>query len=178
MKKKSSAIFLFLILTISYTGSYSWFFLQKQFLKREAKRIIERTIGEDQFIKLSFTKKKIRNMLTWENEHEFEFQGNMYDVVKTNTYADSVVYICWLDKKETKLNSKLVYLLNSKLISNSTSTKNQIQVFSIFKILYFDQKFENQNFDLVIKNKYQQFKQKIISYIFLEKPLPPPRFQA
>lgn len=56
---------------------------------------------------LKFSKRDIQEKLRWEKDHEFEYQGKMYDIVETYKEQDSIAYWCWLDREETALNKKL-----------------------------------------------------------------------
>lgn len=42
----------------------------------------------------------------WKKPHEFEYRGNMYDVVDKTELKDRFVYLCYHDKKETKIDQK------------------------------------------------------------------------
>ena len=61
--------------------------------------------------------------LRWVHSKEFEFLGEMYDVVYKKTSKDSIHYWCWWDHQETTLNKELNTLLNrTRNQSNSHKT--------------------------------------------------------
>lgn len=43
----------------------------------------------------------------WHEEREFEYRGQMYDVIKKETHGDEIWYYCHWDKAETKLLNNL-----------------------------------------------------------------------
>ena len=53
--------------------------------------------------KLKFTKYEFTRRLNWKDENEFEFEGKMYDIVKTEMNNDEVIVYCIWDKRENEL---------------------------------------------------------------------------
>lgn len=43
------------------------------------------------------------DLFAWENDNEFEYAGNMYDVIEKNITGNIMVLHCLADKKETEL---------------------------------------------------------------------------
>ncbi|WP_157807305.1 hypothetical protein [Hymenobacter chitinivorans] len=41
--------------------------------------------------------------LQWQDEHEFRWRGQLYDVVRQHAAPDSITYLCWHDQGEEKL---------------------------------------------------------------------------
>ncbi|MFZ2055368.1 MAG: hypothetical protein WAU81_14365 [Candidatus Aminicenantales bacterium] len=76
-------------------------------VKKEVKKYIVQGIENDNLVVLRFSKEETETLLQWENSREFEYNGQMYDVVQTWTVGDTVYYRCWWDREETKLNRRL-----------------------------------------------------------------------
>lgn len=86
---------------------------------------------------LKFTEAEKENELDWEHSKEFEYHGEMYDVVEFETKGDTTYYWCWADKKETRLNTRLEELIAQTLGNNPRNQENGRRVHSFFKSLYF-----------------------------------------
>ncbi len=59
--------------------------------------------GKERLVRLGFTRSGINRKVRWEHPREFEFEGQMYDVIAIDTLGDSLFVQCWLDLEETRL---------------------------------------------------------------------------
>jgi hypothetical protein len=121
---------LFSILLISsligpYLGISLYLKHEKRMLKREIKHRIIEGIDRSELVELSFTPEE-KKQLRWEHSKEFEYNGEMYDVVESKSENGKITYWCWWDNEETKLNRRLNNLLARALHDTepSNSTKN------------------------------------------------------
>ena len=46
--------------------------------------------------------------LKWEQPWEFEYKGEMHDIVSQELMVDTIIYHCIIDKKETSINKEIV----------------------------------------------------------------------
>jgi hypothetical protein len=60
---------------------------------------------------LAFSEEEMASELKWKHSREFEYKGEMYDIVYIEASADSTVFHCWWDHEETVLNQQLKSLL-------------------------------------------------------------------
>lgn len=90
----------------------------------------------EELVLLKFSKKDEQTKLKWEHAKEFEFEGNMYDIVRKTKIADSTYYYCWLDKKETILNIKLAALTLEALGKDPNNREKQDALSYFFKTLF------------------------------------------
>jgi hypothetical protein len=104
-----------LVLLDPCVGSFPWLHFKRAMLKKEVAKHITRGIESDQLVVLRFPKEEIETLLRGEHSREFEYKGQMYDVVQTWTVGDTVYYRCWLDREETKLNNRLKELAERAL---------------------------------------------------------------
>lgn len=51
--------------------------------------------------------------LRWEGQHEFEFRGTMYDLIRKERTGDTLRLLCWPDHLETGLGKQLDQLLSN-----------------------------------------------------------------
>ena len=111
--------------------------------------------------------------MDWEHSKEFEFKGEMYDVVFTEYIEDKVIYYCWWDNKETKLNKQLAQNLEEILGGKSDRNTNKISYFKLLKSLYLEQEIENHaEFTLQIEHHFnQEFN---LCQTFFQPSTPPP----
>ena len=56
----------------------------------------------DEFTRFVFSSKETRH-IEWEEENEFRYKGEMYDVVEMEKKGDQVIIVCIADKKEKAL---------------------------------------------------------------------------
>ena len=83
------------------------------------KRKLKEGISENELVKLTFSKKEIPTLLKWENDKEFEYNGQMYDVVEVADIGDSLQYTCWWDKAETATKKNKHILLQAGIDSSN-----------------------------------------------------------
>ncbi len=76
-------------------------------MRRQVEKNLLNGVQSDQLVLLTFTKAECREKLRWEHSGEFEFNGQMFDIVKTEVQGDTLRYWCWWDRKETALNRQL-----------------------------------------------------------------------
>lgn len=98
-------------------------------MKKEVKHKIIAGVDKEDLVLLAFTKEEAEQQLNWEHSKEFEFKGNMYDIVEQSATSDSVYYWCWWDKEETVLMQKLYALMGQKLDKDPVHHQHKIQFY-------------------------------------------------
>jgi len=91
---------------------------------------------EDQIV-WTFSLEDARTKLFWEHSREFEYKGEMYDVIRTETRGDSVSYWCYWDRKETKLKKQLNVLVMKLMGPGPQSRSQGTQISDFFRSLFF-----------------------------------------
>jgi len=94
-------------------------------------------LKDEELVKLKFSKAEISKNLRWKHSKEFEFNGQMYDIVNTKISSDSVEYVCWWDSEESKLNQKLMALVVNKLPDLPENRELSFQLTNFYKTFYF-----------------------------------------
>ena len=114
------------------------FFLQhqKHVVKKEIKRQIIAGIDKKELVHLKFSGSELHAELYWEHEKEFEYAGEMYDVVKQKTIGDTIHFWCWPDHQETGLNQMLRKLVNDNFENNPVNKESQEKINNFLKSLY------------------------------------------
>lgn len=86
---------------------FAWIHFEKVIVKNEVRRHIVSGIDEKGLVLLEFSKMETESLLRWEHSREFEYNGQMYDIVESWVQGDTVYYRCLWDRAETKLNCRL-----------------------------------------------------------------------
>lgn len=116
--------------------------IQKASIKREIKWKMIAGMDQDELVLLKFSKEEINTKLRWEHSKEFEYNGQMYDVVSKEIKGDSIYYRCWWDHDETALNKKLQILVADSFDSNNENRNNQKQLYNYFQSFFCSDLFE------------------------------------
>lgn len=122
--------------------------IQKQVTKREVKWKLINSVHEDELVLLKFSNSEIYTKLNWEHSREFEYNNEMYDIVKTTTTHDSTFYWCWWDNEETLLNKKLDTLYAFAIGIDEKQKKNKSNVLVFLKTIIF----QENNYSIIDKN--------------------------
>lgn len=115
MVRKLTGIWFIMLLVLPFTAYFFWVKAETKSVRKQTKRAIIAGLSKDQLVYLKFSRKESKTILNWKHDHEFEFQGKMFDVVESGFTADSVFYWCWPDKQETHLNNQLKNLADIAL---------------------------------------------------------------
>lgn len=138
MFRKFAAIFILFCLVVPFAGSYGWLQYEKRKTRKAIKRQMIAGIDKAELVLLKFTTEQEKTALRWEHSKEFEYEGQMYDVVSTTIVGDTTHYYCWWDHKETKLNKELSVLVTKAMGSNPEQQDKQQQLEHFIKTLYFE----------------------------------------
>ncbi|MGA0555549.1 hypothetical protein ACO2Q8_02790 [Larkinella sp. VNQ87] len=105
--RTSLLILLLFTLGLPFWGTYSLLHVQKFRVKQQVAERLAAGENESRLVLLKLAVSEVKTQLRWEHEREFEYRGQMYDVVETILTGDSVLYRCWWDQEETRLNHHL-----------------------------------------------------------------------
>ncbi|MBK6994147.1 MAG: hypothetical protein IPH31_04210 [Lewinellaceae bacterium] len=171
MRRKFLCILLLTCLTAPVLVSYGWLHYQKTLVRKQVKRQLIAGLGDDALVLLRFTVSESQTKLRWEHAREFEYQGQMYDVVRTETNGDTIFFHCWWDREETELNREIKKLTASNFEKNPGNQKTKERLAHFFKSLY---SFEGTNWPIIVL--LIEAKQEIPGALFSLKPIlsPPP----
>ena len=120
------SIALLLLILFQSTGYLVIFKVQQQQIRREIKSRIKAGVSEDELVLLKFPT-YWREVETFQcqfiKDHEFRYNGTMYDIVRQVTRGDSTWYYCLTDEKETFLFAQLDELVKRDM--NNNTERNQ-----------------------------------------------------
>lgn len=126
-------------MTLPFAISYSLLVVEKRQIKRQVKWKMIAGIDRDELVLLSFSKNEIKTKLRWEHSKEFEYLGEMYDIVEEYQSLDSTHYICWWDSEETILNKRLAKLINKEINSNHVHRDKYNKIINLQILLFCNQ---------------------------------------
>ncbi len=174
MKRKFISILLFFLLIAPVIGTFSWLQFKKAAVKNQVKtELIAGKIKED-LILLKFTEEEAQTKLHWKHSGEFEYNNQMYDIVESEINGDSILYWCWLDDEETKLNQQIKKLVSQILVNDQQNRENQKRLITFYKSLYHSEQFA---WHALIKQDEPKSDVYAISWLTLSfpPPVPPPK---
>jgi hypothetical protein len=135
--KKIIVLLFFCCLFVPFAGTYIWLRCQKHQLKEWVKSQILTQVDKNDLISLTFSSFEAASELHWEHDKEFEYKGQMYDIVESKTNGDTITYICWWDHHETALNIQLTKLVDAGIDKDPLSQRKQEKLKDFFKSIYF-----------------------------------------
>ncbi len=134
--KKLLPLLLVIVMVAPFGGVYFGFRFEKSRISKLVKRQMIKGIDKENLVLLTFHYTEVETRLRWEHSGEFEFEGEMYDVVERSSRNDSVSFWCWCDKAETSLNKKHAILLRQVLGNDPQKPVKQSQLLDYLKTLY------------------------------------------
>jgi len=153
---------------------------QKKEVRKEVKKRINDGLKDDQLVKLTFFKPDINKLLKWTKKDEFDFNGQMYDIVRSWESNDSVTYMCWKDDDESIIKQRLNQLSELEWNKNTTNKRQSERKTDFYKTLICP-KTDRPTQKLVFNNKSNQAKIPYATNVipsFVRLPhSPPPEYQ-
>jgi hypothetical protein len=175
MKLRLVSFCLFLSLIVPVLVAYTWLHYKKASVRKEVKWKMIEGIEKDQLVLLKFTTEESQTILNWKHSKEFEFNGEMYDIVSSEMMGDTILYWCWWDHAETRLNKQLDGLVSRVLGGDPKTNENQNRVFSFYKSLFFRSLHEWKPDLAAIAISFSVALTDHISSSFNQPPKPPPK---
>jgi hypothetical protein len=117
-----------LLLTVFLFGQQYLFLSKRYAIRKEIKRKIKNGVDEKDMFFFQLSEVENDPSFYWENDHEFHYNGSMYDVVKRN--GDELK--CINDDQEAKLFAGLDNLVRKRMDGNVANMKSlQILLFAV-----------------------------------------------
>lgn len=125
------------------------------------------------FMKLSLSESQEK--LKWEHSKEFEYNGEMYDVVNKRIEGDSILFWLWWDNKETLLNKKLDRSFAGIWENNDKNKRQKKYLVDFSKTLFFETPFSLQFSRCYSIDKLGCVFAFSLPHLSLDTPSPPPK---
>jgi hypothetical protein len=120
-----------------FYGTYFYLSLQQKVIQEAVQRKLEEGIPSNELVKLTFSTSEINKVLRWEHDKEFEYNGQMYDVVEVTDVGDSLQYLCWWDKAETATKKNKQKLLHARIDTSNPEKHIPFTFSDYYKSIYF-----------------------------------------
>ena len=168
-----------LILTLSFPIILNWAYFKLSLQKVRYDVEERRSSGFEvkEIKQLKFSKKEITTKLRWEHSREFEYLGEMYDIITQDDCNDSITYICYWDIEETKLKKQMNKIYYNDDDNQPDQHKKGAKLLEYFKQLYIYELvtiFENRNYYPIYLRNIINKKKSIFSKFYNVVPSPPP----
>lgn len=144
-------------------------------IRHELKTKVLRNCFSDQLIAIPSEKDNDSENFIWKHESEFCYNGEMYDVVNTESRDGQVVYYCWKDTKENHLNDLLQKLMDASSDDDKKSELQKISSLKYFDFLFFPESFWNLPLLISEEKRHNGQYQSIFCETTLQKKSPPPK---
>ncbi len=112
--KKASALLLLSLFLFQLGGWLLPFYAHQQSIRHTIKQRIKKGVPEGELVYFEASENFL-DAIEWENDHEFRYQGSMYDVVEVHTADGKVRYACINDIQEEQLFEQLDLLVQKEL---------------------------------------------------------------
>lgn len=176
MFKKTIAPLFLCIFLLNMTGTYIVFKIEQTFIRKSIKHQIKAGIPEDELHEFVLSEKAYEE-LDWVRPHkEFRFGDEMFDIVRAETFGNTIYLHCVNDKEEALLFAQLEEITQKKMEQESRTPNSPItKVVKILKLVYipFD---SNETLPVISNNQIQTFLgiEPMYSSPSLQVPSPPP----
>lgn len=134
--KTSIATILLALLTLPFGGTYLFLEMEKAKAKRHAALVIAGEENPVEMVHLAFTEAQMKADLRWEHDREFEYRGQMYDIISSEVKGDTTYFYAYWDKLESIINHKLNELITLHLGGEADEKDESQLVVSLLKALY------------------------------------------
>jgi len=86
---------------------------------------------------LTFTKAEAESVLVWHHTGEFEYAGQKYDIVESEADRDLLLFWCWPDNAETKIDQQLARCTENHTNKDQQKQESQKRLTDFFRTLYY-----------------------------------------
>lgn len=137
--RRGLGILLLSILFVPLAGTYALLRYERHQARRAAKRTLLQQMPEANLTAFRFARTDAAKWLRWEHAAEFEYQGNMFDVVRKTETTDSIFLWCWWDRAETQAKQQMRQFLANLQPDNRHGLEHKKRVACFFLSLYFEE---------------------------------------
>lgn len=138
VRQRGIAFFLTLCLMAPLVLTYAVLKLRQYEVKENVEASILAGIDKAELVLHKFLKSEVDSLVEWEHDREFEYKGQMYDVVNIEDHGDSIYYYTWWDKAETRIKNQLRQLVAEALTLDPRNQEDQSRLADFLKSLYAD----------------------------------------
>lgn len=173
MVKLVAVIALLGILFLPFAFLYQGWSLELYQHRKAVKAQLLANTPDEELITLSFLRQQAED-LNWEHEREFQYNGEWYDIIRTDTVGDILIYRCWWDHEETQLYRKLETLLAQHYGPSNSDTPQELRCQELLQH-FFCSFGDSNDFDLATLPLFTHTTHLPMPLHFILPPTPPPK---
>lgn len=117
--------------------TYTILQIQKMQVNKEVKWKMIAKLDKKEFVLLKLSEEQQQTQLHWKEAKEFEYKGEMFDIVEAKVIGDTTYYWLWADEEDTQLNKQLNDLVFFALGNDPRNQEDHDRLYKYFKSLYF-----------------------------------------
>ncbi len=137
MQKQFLSISLIVAFLLPLGGQYAFLQYQRYSAKKQVKHAFLQQLPAAALTYFSFQESKIATAVRWEHAQEFEYQAQMYDVVRADTVAGYIHLWCWHDAKESAAQQELRVWVARNMGHETPLQEQNLRFFNFLKTLFF-----------------------------------------
>jgi hypothetical protein len=177
MIKKLTSIILLFVFSYSFLGAGFVYNIWLYTLKKEVKQELKQKFGKEETVVIKVPRsweEQPPEYFQWHEDHEFWYQGKMYDILEKEYHGDEVWYYSYWDRAETELLNHFTDYVSRYLTQqpdrDKQNTTLQVAISKIFLFVQF-----------IIHFELAPIAEQLPAYwythsnIYLDIDLPPPR---
>lgn len=138
MKSGLFGIFLFFCLVAPVATTFISLRFERKMVRKEVKRKIIAGLDNKDLVLIKLTRSEKKSQLRWKHAKEFEYKGQMYDIVEKEFKDGITFYWCWWDFEETSLNKKLTRLAAHAFDNSVNKQQHEKKLSNFYHSLYFE----------------------------------------
>lgn len=140
MRRYSAIVSLLFLALLILPMVVMQYHLRKQIrsIKHEVQNAILQGLPKEDLRIFHFTPLE-QKQLQWEHEHEFEWHGQMFDVVSMQKQGNKLIIECWPDQKESALKQYMRTMWARALGSDPKHQGEKDKLYQFLSQLYFEQ---------------------------------------
>ncbi len=129
---KALSISLLVFFLADAIGCILFLFVDRYEIKKEMTHFLDSKDLKDKVVTLTFDKKELTKVQWIEKDHEFLYEGKLYDIISSQEENDKTKIRCVADEREASL-----FQTMGKLVSHdqSDSNKDHSLILGVFKFL-------------------------------------------
>jgi predicted RNase H-related nuclease YkuK (DUF458 family) len=128
-----SAISLFLVFVIPFVGGHLFLQYAQDQHQSDTYAALENGSKDQELILLVFTDQELTH-IKWEHDKEFEWNGEMYDVVSEEERDGQKAFWCWKDHKDTRINKQRESLALNAMSNHPDEDGTEAQLKTQYKV--------------------------------------------
>jgi hypothetical protein len=140
--RRAISISLLLSMLLQAAGYFFVFKILQHEIRQEIEQQIKAGVPETELVLLKIFEAKPHLAFQRVEEHEFRYDGKMYDIVRQEAHGDTTWYYCLADEKETQLFANLDEVVKQDMTGNPQHWKQIDELLRLLGALYCSHKTE------------------------------------